>query len=90
MQKKSTLFASVICLLASLVSTNALSQVPQIGYQSIVAGLSSPVDVVNAGGSDLYIVQQGGLIRRWNGTALSNFINISSVLPASPGGEQGL
>ena len=61
-----------------------------IGYQTVTTGLSSPVDVVNAGGSDLFIVQQGGIIRRWNGTVLSNYINISSVLPASPGGEQGL
>lgn len=90
MPKKFTFLSTIACILFSLSSIEVFSQDPVIGYQTVTTGLSSPVDVVNAGGTDLYIVQQGGIIRRWNGTALSNYINISSVLPASPGGEQGL
>ena len=90
MQIKSTILSIISCLLISLSFSAVLGQYPEIGYQTVTTGLSSPVDVVNAGGSDLFIVQQGGIIRRWNGTVLSNYINISSVLPASPGGEQGL
>ncbi|HRB30846.1 MAG TPA: PQQ-dependent sugar dehydrogenase [Ferruginibacter sp.] len=90
MQIKSTILSIISCILISLSFSAVLGQDPEIGYQTVTTGLSSPVDVVNAGGSDLFIVQQGGIIRRWNGTVLSTYINISSVLPASPGGEQGL
>ncbi len=81
-----------ILLAGCLFSTAGFQQVfsqPTIGYQSVVTGLSSPVDVVNAGGTDLFIVQQGGIIRRWDGSNLSNFINISTLLTTA-GNEQGL
>lgn len=87
MQKFYKIFFAV-CIWSTAGIQQGFSQ-PVIGYQSVVTGLSNPVDVVNAGGTDLYIVQQGGGIRRWDGTSLSNFINISSVL-TSAGGEQGL
>ncbi|MFZ1530024.1 MAG: PQQ-dependent sugar dehydrogenase [Ferruginibacter sp.] len=87
MQKFYTVFLAVTALFtANLPGTFAQ---PVIGYQTITTGLSNPVDVVNNGGTDLYIVQQGGIIRRWNGSSLSDFINISSVL-TSAGNEQGL
>lgn len=64
---------------------------PVIGYQSITAGLNNPVDVVSApGDSRLFIVQQNGLIRIWNGTTFIDFINIGSVLTNPAGNEQGL
>lgn len=68
----------------------SLSQPPTISYQSTITGLSAPIDIVNAGdGSNrLFIAQQGGLIRMWNGTALSNFMNLTGRI--STGGERGL
>ncbi|MEO7044110.1 MAG: PQQ-dependent sugar dehydrogenase, partial [Ferruginibacter sp.] len=72
-----------------LFSLNSYSQ-PVIGFQSVITGLSNPVDVVNAGDSKLYIAQQNGLIRIWNGTSLSTFLDISSVITPSAGGEPGL
>lgn len=64
---------------------------PVIGYQAITAGLTNPVDVVSAtGDSRLFIAQQNGQIKIWNGTALSDFLNITSVITMSPGNEQGL
>ena len=66
------------------------AQPPTISYQQMVSGLSAPTDIVNAhdGTNRLFIVQQGGTIKVWTGTTLSNFINLSSIL--STGGERGL
>lgn len=68
----------------------AFCQPPTIGFQSVITGLSAPIDIVNAhdGSNRLFIVQQGGIIKVWNGTTLSDFINISSTI--STGGERGL
>lgn len=65
---------------------------PVITYQHVITGLSSPVDIVNAGDGTnrLFIVEQGGTIRVWTGTTLraAPFLNVSSLIAA--GGEQGL
>ena len=64
---------------------------PIIGYQTITNGLTNPVDVVSAPGDNrLFIVQQNGVIKIWNGTALLDFINLNAVLTPSPDSEQGL
>jgi len=68
----------------------------QIGYQTIVAsGLLSPIDIAippNASPADgstrIFIAQQNGLIRLWNGTSFSDLVDLSSVISA--GGERGL
>ena len=72
------------------LASTVFSQPPAINYQSVITGLSAPIDIVNAhdGSNRLFIVQQGGVIKVWNGTALSNFIDLSSVI--STGGERGL
>jgi hypothetical protein len=36
----------------------------------------------------MFIAQQNGLIRLWNGTSFSDLVNLSSVISA--GGERGL
>src|SRR3954454_16134941 len=66
------------------------AQPPTISYQTIVSGLSAPVDIVNAGDGTnrLFIVQQRGIIKVWNDTSVSDFIDLSSVI--STGGERGL
>ncbi len=69
----------------------------QIGYQTIDAtGLTDPIDIAippNAspanGSTRIFVAQQNGLIRLWNGTSFSDFANLSSVLGIT-GPEQGL
>src|SRR5678816_4737686 len=65
-------------------------------YQTIVAtGLVNPIDIAippNAspanGSTRIFVAQQNGLIRLWNGSSFSDFVNLSSVI--STGGERGL
>jgi glucose/arabinose dehydrogenase len=83
--------AGLCLLLLFLTSPPALlAQPPVISYQLLTMGLSVPVDIVNAGdGSNrLFIVEQSGIIKQWNGTSLSTFINIASQVLY--GGERGL
>jgi glucose/arabinose dehydrogenase len=70
--------------------TKTFSQPPTINFQSVITGLTAPIDIVNAhdGSNRLFIVQQGGLIKVWNGTTLSDFMNVSSSIIT--GGERGL
>ncbi|RYF91443.1 MAG: hypothetical protein EOO03_01320, partial [Chitinophagaceae bacterium] len=85
------LLRSLPAICCCLLLQFAAQSQPVIGYQSITAGLNNPVDVVAApGDSRLFIAQQNGLIRIWNGSALTDFINLSSVITPSPAGEQGL
>lgn len=71
-------------------SSKIFSQPPTISYQSTITGLSAPVDIANAhdGSNRLFIVQQGGIIKLWDGATASNFIDLSSII--STGGERGL
>lgn len=77
-------------LLSPFVSLKIFSQPPTISYQSAIPGLSAPIDIVNAhdGSNRLFIVQQGGIIKVWNGTTTSDFMDLSSII--STGGERGL
>lgn len=63
---------------------------PVLGFQTVTTGLSNPVDVVDPGDNRLYIVQQGGLIRLWNGSSLSTFLDVSTLITNPAGSEQGL
>jgi len=66
---------------------------PTISYTSKITGLTAPVDVVDAkdGSGRLFIVQQNGLIRVWNGSTLlaAPFLDISSIIIFT-GDERGL
>ncbi len=83
MKKLYTLF----CLIIGFVTMHAQ---PVIGYQSVATGFTAPVDVVNSGDSRLFIVEQGGRIKIWNGTAVLStpFLDISSIVNYN--GEMGL
>jgi glucose/arabinose dehydrogenase len=62
-----------------------------IGLQTFATGFSSPVAIVNAGDSRLFVVQRGGLIRVLNPNGTINttpFLSLSSIITA--GGERGL
>src|SRR6187549_3056694 len=69
----------------------------QIGYQTIVdVGLTDPIDIAippNAspanGSTRIFVAQQNGLIRLWNGTSFSDLVDLSTVITTA-GGEQGL
>lgn len=77
-----------ICVL--LFTAASFSQT--IGLQTFVSGFSSPVAIVNAGDSRLFVVQRGGQIRivNQNGTVNTTpFLNLTSSTVLS-GGERGL
>jgi glucose/arabinose dehydrogenase len=78
-----------ICFFLNL--TMAYAQ-PSVSFHTIANNLSSPVDIVNAGDGTgrLFIVEQTGTIRIWNGSMLLPvpFLDISSRTLAA--GEQGL
>lgn len=87
---RSSLCCGLLLACGNLFSPSANAQ-PVIGYQAITAGLNNPVDVVTApGDSRLFIAQQDGTIRLWDGTSLSTFFSIASAITPSPAGEQGL
>ncbi|HEY0679762.1 MAG TPA: PQQ-dependent sugar dehydrogenase [Chitinophagaceae bacterium] len=70
---------------------NAYAQ-PNLVYQPVITtGLSSPIDIVNAGdGSNrLFVVQQGGTIRVYD-QAFAYLGNLVTVAGISTGGEMGL
>jgi glucose/arabinose dehydrogenase len=80
---------TTICFFTTLVS---FAQ-PVLGFSNfITAGLSSPVDITNAGDGTnrLFIVQQTGQVRIYSGGSLlaTPFLDISSII--SGGGERGL
>ncbi|WP_294733940.1 PQQ-dependent sugar dehydrogenase [uncultured Flavobacterium sp.] len=78
-------------LLFILTMLSSLSFAQVIDIELFASGLNSPVEIVNAGGTELYVVEQSGKIRiiaadgTVNGT---DFLDLSSVL--SLGGERGL
>lgn len=77
-------------LIFSCISFIAAAQ-PTIAFQSIVTGINSPVDLVaEPVNNRLFIVEQGGNIKIWNGTSLLStpFLNINAIISTS--GEQGL
>ena len=86
--------AKAILSLFLLINYSAKSQ---IGYQTIVAtGLVNPIDIAippNAspanGSTRIFVAQQNGLIRLWNGTSFSDLVDLSTLI-ATGGGEQGL
>jgi glucose/arabinose dehydrogenase len=65
---------------------------PAVHLQTVVSGLSAPVDLQNAhdGTGRLFIVEQGGTIRIFKGKKLlpTPFLNVSSLIET--GGEKGL
>lgn len=62
-----------------------------IGLNSFATGFTDPVEIVNAGDSRLFVVQQNGIIKVVTATGTVNptsFLNISTLI--STGGERGL
>jgi glucose/arabinose dehydrogenase len=78
-------------LLLCVLSIESNAQIPTIVFQPVINGLSSPVDIVNAGdGSNrIFIVLQGGTIRVYDQSYnfLGTFLTVTGIVS---GGEQGL
>jgi glucose/arabinose dehydrogenase len=94
MKSSAGYYCLTLAIASLLICKPVNGQPPLISYQTILSGLSSPVDVVNAGdGSNrLFIVQQGGRILVWNGTVTKELINLGAGGEniISTGGERGL
>ncbi len=90
------LFAKKKChsLFLSLFLSFLISDInaqPAIAFHSVASGLSSAVDIVNAGDhtNRIFVVQQGGTIVVYDQsfTSLGNFLTVTGILT---GGERGL
>ncbi len=90
--KAKKIFWPILTLTSCLLFSGILNAQPTLGFNKILQGLSSPVDIKNAGDSSnrLFIVEQSGRIKIYkNGTLLSTpFLDVSSIIKS--GGEQGL
>jgi len=78
-------------LLSLLLFIFNLSFSQTLGLTSFATGFSDPVEIVNAGDSRLFVVQQNGIIKVVTASGTVNpasFLNISSLI--SVGGERGL
>ena len=76
------------CVLASL---SASTYAQTLGLTSFATGFTDPVEIVNAGDSRLFVVQQSGQIKIVSATGAvtaTPFLNISTLI--STGGERGL
>ena len=62
---------------------------PTIAFDTLTTALSGPTSIAHAGDQRLFITQQGGQIRIWDGAQLlaTPFLTIS---PITSGGEEGL
>jgi len=82
-----------ICILICVNAFFFTFSQPQVIFQSVITGLSSPVDLVNAsdGSQRLFIVEQSGKIKIWNGSSVLSqpFLDMSTVITYD-GGERGL
>ena len=65
------------------------TQAPNIILETLTTGLGAPTSITNAGDNRLFITEQSGAIRIWDGTQLlaTPFLTVS---PIASGGERGL
>ncbi len=85
---------TVALILSTLCAGRLAAQPPgDLALQQVVAGLASPVAVRHAGDGSgrLFIVEQAGVIRIWDGAILlpTPFLDITALVDSS-GFEQGL
>jgi glucose/arabinose dehydrogenase len=90
MKYKFTLLSRCISTLIFFFGFLSVSSQPVLSYTSAVSGLDFPVDIVNAGDGSgrLFIVQQGGLIRLYNGTTTTTFLDLTSLVPFAVANEE--
>lgn len=80
----------MMCILVFITWQRYSSAQPSLNYISKVTGLSFPVDLVNAGdGSNrLFIVEQAGLIKSFNGATTTTFLDLTGLFPFSVAGDE--
>jgi glucose/arabinose dehydrogenase len=87
-------FSPLAALCGLLLCSTLVNAQPVISYQTLTTGLTQPIDLADPGDGSgrLFIVQQGGLVRIWNGTALEGtpFLDLSGVITSPRDNEQGL
>ena len=73
-----------------LAATIASAADPQVALQLITGGLDHPVSITHAGDTRLFITEQTGKVRIWDGTRLlpQPFLDTRGLI--SVGGERGL
>lgn len=91
--RKSLIVQAIPCFFILLFSDFISAQTPVLSFTPLIsAGLSTPLDIVNAadGSNRLFIAQQDGRIRYARGSALADtiFLDISKII--ATGGERGL
>ena len=76
--------------LAFLVVCLQVQAQPEISYNVVTNGFTAPVDIVNAGDTRLFVVEQAGKVKIWDGTntIATPFLDITSITNFS--GEMGL
>lgn len=94
MHQKATRHAYLptLLLLLTMSINKPMQAQPVLAYQSpVISGLSSPVDIVNAGDGTgrLFVVQQGGTVRVYS-SAYAFLGNLVTIAGLSTGGERGL
>jgi hypothetical protein len=76
-------YAMVYIFFVESLFIESLQAQPTISYDPMITGLTVPVDIADAkdGSGRLFIVQQNGIIKIWNGTLLTTpFLDISSLI----------
>ena len=83
---------AVLCLATWLSLGETAAAQPALNLQLVASGFASPVAIANArdGSNRLFIVEQGGVIKIYNGSQVlaTPFLNIASKVLS--GGERGL
>ena len=93
--KRNFYAAFLFVLLSAILGTLSAQTVtpPTITYAAVsgISGLNKPMQVVNAGDGSgrLFIVERLGTIKVWDGTTLSSFMDLTSIV-RSDAGERGL
>jgi len=86
-------YAMVYIFFVESLFIESLQAQPTISYDPMITGLTVPVDIADAkdGSGRLFIVQQNGIIKIWNGTSLlaTPFLDLSSLIVYT-GDERGL
>jgi len=80
----------LLFITALSLCTNIIAQ-PTVSFQSLITGLSVPLDIVSPpSDSRLFIVEQSGKIKIWNGSSVLStaFLDVSSII--NYGSEMGL
>lgn len=90
---RSSVRVAILLILYTIITLKISFAQPVLGFSGfITSGLSSPVDITNAGDGTnrLFIVQQSGQIRIYTGGTLlpTPFLDISTII--TTGGERGL